>query len=242
MRMESDKENAKKHFESLKKSGLYDKHLKMYKVCDSLLSESNEIGRTRVFLPGWLENESVFMHMEFKYLLGLLKAGLYDEFFNSVKTCFPCFLNPEIYGRSILENSSFVSSSAFPDKRNWGRGFVARLSGSTAEFIDMWITMVLGEKPFLTDNENNLVFSLRPLIHSSYFDKDGKFSSKLFSVTDITYVNKSRKSTYLPGVKIKKMEILWKDGRKNEFNGSEITGQFALDIRNRQAESITATF
>jgi hypothetical protein len=86
--MESDKENAKKHFESLKKSGLYDKHLKMYKVCDSLLSESNEIGRTRVFLPGWLENESVFMHMEFKYLLGLLKAGLYDEFFNSVKTCF----------------------------------------------------------------------------------------------------------------------------------------------------------
>lgn len=242
MRMESDKENAKKHFESLKKSGLYDKHLKMYKVCDSLLSESNEIGRTRVFLPGWLENESVFMHMEFKYLLGLLKAGLYDEFFNSVKTCFPCFLNPEIYGRSILENSSFVSSSAFPDKRNWGRGFVARLSGSTAEFIDMWITMVLGEKPFLTDNENNLVFSLRPLIHSSYFDKDGKFSAKLFSVTDITYVNKSRKSTYLPGVKIKKTEILWKDGRKNEFNGSEITGQFALDIRNRQAESITATF
>jgi hypothetical protein len=30
--------------------------------------------------------------------------------------------------------------------------------------------------------------------------------------------------------------------QKNEFNGSEITGQFALDIRNRQAESITATF
>jgi len=111
MKMESNTQNARKHFESLKKSGLYDNHLKMFKVCDSLSKESNEIGRTRVFLPGWLENESVFMHMEFKYLLGLLKSGLYDEFFDSVKTCFPCFLKPEIYGRSILENSSFISSS-----------------------------------------------------------------------------------------------------------------------------------
>ena len=124
MRMSNDQQEAKQHFASIKKSGLYDKELKMFKVCSSLLPESDEIGRARVFLPGWLENESVFMHMEFKYLLGLLRAGLYEEFFSSIKNCFPCFLKPEIYGRSILENSSFISSSAFPDERNWGRGFV----------------------------------------------------------------------------------------------------------------------
>ena len=185
MRMSDDKQEAKQHFISIKKSGLYDKELKMFKVCASLLSQSNEIGRARVFLPGWLENESIFMHMEFKYLLGLLKAGLYDEFFLSIKTCFPCFLKPEVYGRSILENSSFISSSAFADKRNWGRGFVARLSGSTAEFIDMWLTMILGYNPFFVNENNDLVFSLKPIINGEFFDKKGEFKAKLFATTDL---------------------------------------------------------
>lgn len=242
MRMESNKDFAKKHFASMKKSNLYDKELKMFKVCSSLMSESNEIGRSRVFLPGWLENESVFMHMEFKYLLGLLKAGLYDEFFSSIKTCFPCFLKPEVYGRSILENSSFVSSSAFPDKRNWGRGFVARLSGSTAEFIDMWLTMVLGYKPFSIDENKNLVFSLKPLISSEFFDKKGMFETKLFSVTDLVYINKSKKSTYLPNVNITKIEIEWIDGKKDIINGRIVVGEKAERIRNRQAKRITAIF
>ncbi|MDD2524025.1 MAG: hypothetical protein PHT81_04180 [Endomicrobiaceae bacterium] len=239
---ENNKENVKQHLLSMKKTGLYDKELKMYKVCDSLLKESNEIGRTRVFLPGWLENEAIFMHMEYKYILGLLKAGLYDDFFNELKNCNPCFMKPEIYGRSILENSSFISSSAFPDKRNWGRGFVARLSGSTAEFIDMWITIVLGKKPFTIDSKNNLIFKLNPIIHSSYFDKDGKFSAKLFSTTDIIYVNKSKKSTYSPEVQIKKIEIVWNSGKKDIIDGCEVIGQFAQDIRNRQAKSITVIF
>ena len=242
MRMSQDKEEAKKHFTALKKSSLYDKELKMFKVCSSLEKESNEVGRSRVFLPGWLENESVFMHMEFKYLLGLLKAGLYEEFFTSIKTCFPCFLKPEIYGRSILENSSFISSSAFPDKRNWGRGFVARLSGSTAEFIDMWLTMSLGYKPFYVNDKNELVFSLKPIIKGEFFDKNGEFKIKLFSTTDLIYINKSKKSTYLPNINIKKIEILWDDNNKEVIDGSSIAGIKAEKIRNRQAKKITCIF
>ncbi|MBQ3835011.1 MAG: hypothetical protein II816_05810, partial [Elusimicrobia bacterium] len=242
MRMSDDKQDAKKHFASIKKSGLYDKELKMFKVCSSLLGESNEIGRSRVFLPGWLENESVFMHMEFKYLLGLLRAGLYDEFFASIKTCFTCFLKPEVYGRSILENSSFISSSAFPDKRNWGRGFVARLSGSTAEFIDMWLTMSLGYKPFSINENNNLVLSLKPIISSEFFDKKGLFETKLFSVTDLVYINKSRKSTFLPNMKISKIEIEWNDGKKDIISGDKVIGESAERIRNREAKKITAIF
>ena len=242
MRMSQDKLEAKQHFASIKKSCLYDKELKMFKVCASLLPESNEIGRSRVFLPGWLENESVFMHMEFKYLLGLLRAGLYEEFFSSIKTCFPCFLKPEIYGRSILENSSFISSSAFPDKRNWGRGFVARLSGSTAEFIDMWITMVLGYEPFYVNENNELVFGLKPLISGEFFDKKGEFKAKLFSVTDLVYINKSRKSTYLSGVDIKKMEIEWNDSSKDIIEGNVVTGKNAEKIRQRLAKKIVCVF
>jgi hypothetical protein len=40
--------------------------------------------------------------------------------------------------------------------------------------------MVLGEKPFLTDNENNLVFSLRPLIHSSILTKTESSAQNYF--------------------------------------------------------------
>ena len=242
MRMSQDKEEAKKHFVALKKSSLYDKELKMFKVCSSLEKESNEVGRSRVFLPGWLENESVFMHMEFKYLLGLLKAGLYEEFFSSIKTCFPCFLKPEIYGRSILENSSFISSSAFPDKRNWGRGFVARLSGSTAEFIDMWLTMILGYKPFSVNEKDELIFSLKPIINGEFFDKKGEFKAKLFSATDLVYMNKSKKSTYLSNMNIKKIEILWNDGSKETIEKDVIIGKSAEKIRARLAKQIVVTF
>ncbi len=242
MRMSDDKKEAKQHFASIKKSGLYDKELKMFKVCASLLGESNEIGRSRVFLPGWLENESVFMHMEFKYLLGLLRAGLYEEFFSSIKTCFPCFLKPEVYGRSILENSSFISSSAFPDKRNWGRGFVARLSGSTAEFIDMWLTMILGYKPFSVNEKNELVLSLSPIINGEFFDKKGEFKAKLFSTTDLVYINKSKKSTYLPNMNIKNIEILWNDNSKYVVDGNVVIGKNAEKIRQRLAKQITVTF
>ena len=193
-------------------------------------------------MPGWLENESVFMHMEFKYLLGLLKAGLYDEFFLSIKTCFPCFLKPEVYGRSILENSSFISSSAFADKRNWGRGFVARLSGSTAEFIDMWLTMILGYNPFFVNENNDLVFSLKPIINGEFFDKKGEFKAKLFATTDLIYTNKTKKSTYLSNMCIKKIEIEWNDGYNDIIDGNFVVGEKAEKIRNRQAKQIKAVF
>ena len=43
-----------------------------------------------------------------------------------------------------LENSSFIASSANPNPDIHGRGFVARLSGSTTEMISMWIEMFIG--------------------------------------------------------------------------------------------------
>ena len=57
----------------------------MYKVNASLASQSHEIGRARAFTPGWLENESIWLHMEYKYLLEVLKAGLYEEFFRMAR-------------------------------------------------------------------------------------------------------------------------------------------------------------
>ena len=58
-------------------------------------------------------------------------------------------MTPEVYGRSILENSSFIASSRNPNPNNHGRGFVARLSGTTSEMLSMYLLMMQGEKSFL---------------------------------------------------------------------------------------------
>src|SRR5206468_115227 len=60
---------ARRLYTAVKRSELVDKKLGMYKLNVSLENESTEIGRIRVFSAGWLENESVFLHMHYKYLL-----------------------------------------------------------------------------------------------------------------------------------------------------------------------------
>lgn len=132
----------------VKSSALYDRSLRMYKTNAPLESQPMEIGRLRAFTPGWLENESIFLHMEYKYLLELLRAGLYEEFFEDFRNSLVAFQDPAVYGRSPLENSSFIVSSAHPDKTLHGAGYVARLTGATAEFLSMWNIMTAGPHPF----------------------------------------------------------------------------------------------
>ena len=79
------------------------------------------IGRLVGFSPGWFENQSIWLHMSYKFYLELLRGGLYLEFFNEIKTGIVAFMNPNIYGRSPLEVSSFIISSAFPDEKLHGK-------------------------------------------------------------------------------------------------------------------------
>ena len=79
-------------------------------------------------------------------------------------------MKPEIYGRSIFENSSFIVSSAHQDKSLWGRGFVARLSGSTAELVNMFLWMSIGMKPFFLKN-SNLHLRFTPSLRKEFFTK-----------------------------------------------------------------------
>ena len=93
----------------------------MYKVNASLKEASYEIGRARAFTPGWLENESIWLHMEYKYLLELLRSGMYEEFFADFHKAAIPFLDPQVYGRSIYENSSFIASSKNPNRAYHGK-------------------------------------------------------------------------------------------------------------------------
>merc|ERR1719199_919033 len=135
-------------YDAVRGSSLFDKELKQYKICESLKGQSFEIGRMLAFAPGWLENESIWLHMSFKFYLEMIRAGLYKEFWEEMVTAAPAFMDPAVYTRPPTEAASFIVSSAHPDESLHGAGFLPRLSGSTAEWLSMWNIMFAGMAPF----------------------------------------------------------------------------------------------
>lgn len=223
----------------IKESDIYDKKLNMYKTSVSLEELTMENGRIRAFTPGWLERESIFLHMEYKYFLGMLEAGLYERFWEAVKEAFIPFRNPEEYGRSILENSSFLASGVNPDPNVHGRGFVARLSGSTVEVLSMWIKMFLGTQCF-TYSEGSLRLSLRPVLPAWLFDREGTAMFTFLKSTKIIYHNLAGKDTYGEnGVTVKSMRINI-DGKEIDVIGDTLTNELALAVREGKVSQIDA--
>ena len=186
-----DIQSARQIYRMIKNSELFDRALKMYKTNVSLEAQPLEIGRLRVFTPGWLENESIFLHMEYKYLLELLRAGLYEEFFEDFRNTLVAFQDPARYGRSPLENSSFIVSSAHPDKSLHGAGFVARLSGTTAEFLSIWTLMMAGPQPFRMQ-AGQLYLRFQPALPGWLFDQAGRLSFTFLGQCEVTYHNPQR--------------------------------------------------
>jgi hypothetical protein len=238
----NDVEAKRNMYSKIKNSDLYDEKLSMYKVNASLQDTSFEIGRCRAFTPGWLENESIWLHMEYKYLLELIRSGLYEEFFLDFKKAAIPFLDREEYGRSTLENSSFIVSSKNPNESIHGKGFVARLSGSTIEFISMWKLIFFGKDIFKYDEENGLIFALSPAIPEyliSSGDLKHTVSTTLLGKTELVY-EMTTHCDYIPGeYVITDIEVELFDGTIYRFNREYVTGEVAKKIRDRLAKKVT---
>ncbi len=233
-------DEAKCIYDKVKASSLYDSQLKMYKTSVSIEKESHEIGRIRAFTPGWLERESIFLHMEYKYLLGLLKSGQYENFFKTFKDTLIPFQNPVKYGRPITENVSFIASTNNPDPGQHGRGHMARLSGSTAEFIHMWLIMMVGQTPF-TLKDNELVFKPQPCLPAWLFDANNEISFKLFGQIDVLYKNVNGKSTFGPdGAQVDTIRLVMNDGQVHNFS-RHLEGKFARAVRNGSVKKMYVT-
>lgn len=177
-----DKESINK----VEASGLFDKKIKVFKTSESLEGFTKEIGRTSMFTPGWLERESDFLHMTFKYLIGLCYSEHYEEFFKYVKTNFPCFMDPDIYGRPTNENVSFIVSDMHPNKDIVGQGYYARLTGANTEVINMYELIFFGKEIFKYENKE-LELNIKPHIPLDLF-KDDKLTVTLFK-TKVTFHN-----------------------------------------------------
>jgi len=246
-------------YEKVLDSGLRDEELNMYFLSADLEGQSYDMGRMMAFSPGWLENQSIWTHMSYKYYLQLIRGKLYDQFYSEMRGpngnnggILP-FMDPVVYGRSLMECSSFMASSAFPDPKEHGRGFLARLSGSTAEFMSMWKLMFLGPELFFLNDDKELEMQLVPALPSwlfidedgeeTQYDKDGNVivSFKLFGTIDVTYHNSKGGNLY--GVNPDGYLVTMKDGSTVHIKDSTIPTKTAKIIRRNVAvASIDAFF
>ncbi len=264
LRVNREPKQAAELFAQLRKSSLFDSKLKMYKVNADLSGESEEIGRTRIFPSGWLENGSIWLHMQYKYFLEVLASGLYPQFYQTMKEALVPFLDPAVYGRSILENSSFIASSGHEDKNLHGQGFVARLSGSTAEFLHMWLLMNVGPKPFHFDARRGLTLTFKPALPSWLFTKveqkvtvtdkfqeqklvtlpKNTYAFNFLSSTMVVYHNPKRLDTFGErGAKIREIVLKYIGLHKPvHLKEAVIHSQHAQDIRENKIEQIDIYF
>lgn len=248
--MRADHSVSKNLHAAVKQSGIYDAKLDMFKINDNVMEETKEIGRQNVFPRGWLENEAVFLHMEYKYFLELLRSGLYEEFSHYLQTSFIPFLDPAMYGRSILENSSFIASSAHPNESLHGTGYQSRLTGASTEMLHMWRMMTIGQTPFVLNEEKELCMQFAPKIPAwlftgeakevSVYTADGEmtfvqpantFAFNLLGETLTIYHNESRLDTYSEDAKIAKID-LYKDRQLvKSIAGDLIPAPYAAQVR-----------
>lgn len=228
-----DTDKNRKMIAKIKTSGIYDDTLKMYKTSDDLDAYGFEIGRIRAFTKGWLEREANFLHMTYKYLLGILKSENYDLFFEEAKDNLVCNMDPRKYGRSTLENSSFIATSNNPNPYLHGQGFVSRLSGSTAEMLSIFVTMFYGKKLFTVVN-GELRLRLQPILTKAYF-AEGKVSVRLFNQT-VNYLNPTHQESYL----LKPVSYLLKKLGFEDISvqGEYLSGNLAKRVRNGEFDEI----
>jgi len=239
--------------EAVCRSPLYDRKLKMFKSCESMEGESYELGRAvGAYPPGWIENESVYLHMEYKYLLELIRSGEPEAFWEAARTALVPFCDPAVYGRSTLEGASFLVSSAYEDPREHGRAYQPRLSGITCEMLHMWVIAVAGPRPFDLDTDGRLRLALDPALpgwlfteaprRASYHDagngwKDleipaGALAFKLLNRALVVYHNPERRETYGgSGVRPVSYRLLYRSGEQVEIRAPSVGAPHAEAVR-----------
>lgn len=258
MAREPEVSRARALWERVRTGPLYDQDLGMYKINVGLDKEPGEQGRTGGWPKGWFENESIFVHVEFKYLLQMLRSGLYREFFDDIRRCLPPYLEPDVYARNPTENVSTIVCSAHERPSYRGRGMQPRLSGNNAELVHMALLMSFGHSPFVFE-KGRLRCRLAPILPSWMFSReeavrrfhrmDGGFedltipadsyAALFLGHTLVVYGNASRKDTFGErGVSPVAYVLEGDDGARRRCEGEWLEGADALAVRERRIRRI----
>lgn len=243
----ADRDQARQLYQAVTAGELFDRQLGMYRLNAPLGEKALELGRIGVFNYGWLENGSIFLHMHYKFVLEMLRAGLVDEFYAQMTDLLVAFHDPQRYKRNPLENSSFVVCSGFSvDPRQHGRGCVARLSGSTVELLHLAAHLFLGAQPFIiVDGE--LRFQPAPLLAAAMFTGQAQTvelsgseqplpadsaAFTIFGGTLLVYHNPQRRDSYgVDGVQPWRYCLTAGDGRQRLVEAAYLQGELADGLR-----------
>lgn len=240
LKLEGKNEEKQTLHRQVQSTALYDTALEMYKVNAPLTNAPFEIGRAKAFSSGWLENESIWLHMEYKYLLELLKSGLYEEFNLAFKKAGVPFLEESTYGRSPLENVSFIVSSANEDTSLHGRGFVARLSGSTAEFLQIWQIMMFGPTPFQM-KEGSLICRLQPSIPEYLIPESREVLGTFLGEIEVVYHLPGKGAVHPGNSQVRTYRLETKTGETISVTGNALDGELAKRVRGGEIKRMEVT-
>ncbi len=246
----AEPDEAQRLYEAARNSELFDQKLGMYRLNAPLGDNALELGRIGVFNYGWLENGSIFLHMHYKFVLEMVRAGLVGEFYEQIERLLVAFRDPAEYGRNPVENSSFLVSSGFAvDPRQHGRGCVARLSGSTVEFLHLWTHLFLGPSPFVFE-QGKLLFKPEPVLSKTFFSTNEQCvnpfgfeeilpahsaACALLGATLLVYINPERRDTFGDvAVRPCRYCLYDRDGSMQTLEGSHLEGQVAEALRQGQ--------
>lgn len=240
-------DEARRLLAAARNSELYDQKLGMYRLNAPLGEQALDLGRIGVFNYGWLENGSIFLHMHYKMVLEILRAGRVEDFYAEMENLLVAFHDPADYKRCPIENSSFLVSSGFSiDPRQHGRGCVARLSGATVEFLQLWTHLFLGGKPFVFD-DGQLRFQPQPLLASSMFAGEPRTvqpfdceevlpanhaACTLFGDTLLVYINPGRQNSFgLNAVQPLRYRLYSRSGDEQTLQGPSLPSPIAEELR-----------
>ena len=240
-------EEVRPLYDAVRNSELFDEKLGMFRLNAPLGENALELGRIGVFNYGWLENGSIFLHMHYKFVLEMVRRGLIEEFYGQIEKLLVAFRDPMEYRRNPTENSSFLVSSGFEiDPREHGRGCVARLSGSTVEFLHLWTHLFLGPAPFVFE-QGSLLFKPAPVLSKTFFIPNeqhvnpfgieetlpvGSAACALLGSTLLVYLNPSHQDCFGPeAVRPRRFHLYGRDGGLMTVEGSHLESREAEALR-----------
>ena len=250
----------------MKNSVLYDKNLQRFKVnagvekfSEKYPQYANKVGRYIIFPDGWLEGQSIWTHMDYKFLLELVKSGLYDEFFTEIKTNVPAFMDVLEWQRIITQLGSFSVASSHPDKRMHGTAQYAQSSGGCTEWLTILIELFMGGKMSFTTPEGKLRTKVAPIIPGEWFTENeqditiyqgGKehtvkieehsFATQIYANTLMVIHNPDRLDTYDLNTEIQLIEIKTLDGSETleYYQDDMINAASTKKLRSKGVERI----
>jgi len=260
LRTTETSEAARALHKAVRGTELYDRELGMYRLNVPLGKDPFELGRVGIFSYGWLENGSIFLHMHYKYVLEMARRGLLEEFYKDWKDLLVPFQDPRRYGRNILENTSFIASSGYKDKEDRGKAFVARLSGSTVEFLHLWSFLLFGERPFVW-KDGALSLAFRPNLKAELFSAKARtvypdgpdapgvdlpkdtLAFRFLGRVLVVYHNPSRRDTFgSKAVAPVRHEMIFSDGSQEAVEGSSLPSAQAKAVREERVTRLDVYF